>query len=563
MLMVGILSSYFRHAQCSAEDPRLRTKEKGLFFLAREYYISNMRAIFLFTFLLSLSANVYTQINYDSIAIELGYLLEENFTYDEASLFEEKFNDEAFKAYITIKDPDGNKDIEQFNKSFLSEDIGPEIYNRIQGFLNSETSYTFVNYTIDELKNIYIIFRLYSETGGLNYHQYLFEPSGIGAYRITDIYFFLNGEYISSTMETHYYNAIEGIVATEEGVESSELKSLFALARIRRLIDGGNIKKARKIFFRDLSEEDRKKKDYIFLELELTDPNDEAAYKDITERMVNFAEDGNPSFYLSAMDFYYLNKEYDKVITAVDSLYSFTGDYFLEIFKGTAYMELKDFESAEASLIKANDYAPEMATTYDLLFYFYDQIDDTPKFLNVLDTMSKYLKVDYKFLEKTMPVEYPQIVSKDTYTDWIDTRMKVRTMKADSLSEILMGKWVFQRSEDYQGNEIETSEYWEGDYGNTRPDITFSEGGNFSSRFDQEIHAEGTWDFDFNHSTFDFYVPFDKKSMEGKDIIESGFYEVVEGEYIELYSLYYYSIEEEYLKLFDPQNGLNVYKKLK
>ena len=522
-----------------------------------------LRTYFLIALFISLSANVFSQIDYDSIAIDLGYLLEENFSYNEDSLFREKFNNETFLSFINLKDPDGNQNVEEFNEKFAAENFGAILFNRLEALVSGESSYKFINYSVDEVKNIYLIFRLYSEEAGINYHQYLFEPSGIGSYRITDVYFFLNGEYFSKTLETHYYNTLESVVGLEEGNENNEFKTAIALVRIRRLIDTGNLKKARKIFYRDLSEEERSKKDYIFLELELTDVEDVEAYKSLTERMVNFAEEGNPSFYLSAIDFYYLDEKYHKVIEVVDSLYSFTGDTFLEIYKASSYLELEDYESAEQSLIKANEHHPGMYTTYDMLFYFYELRDELPKFLNVLDTMSKYLNIDYKFLEKSVPLEYPQFVANDTYKDWITERLNLRKIKADSLAMKLSGQWVFQGSQDFEGNDIETSLFWVGDYGKTRPNLNFSEDKNYHASINNEPYKQGIWDFDFGHNTIDFFVPFDEKTSEGKEIIEGGYYEVIDEDFFETYSYYYFSIENDVLKLYDVDHGLNIYKKLK
>ncbi len=524
--------------------------------------MNTVKINFLTFFFLSLSANVYTQIDYDSIALELGYLLQENFEYNEEELFDAKFNNEVFLSFITLTDPNGNKAIEKFNKKFGEDNYGNIIFQKLQEAVNEGSDYTFINYTIDDFKNIYIIFRLYNAGGGVNYHQYLFEPSGIKKYRITDIYYFLNGEYISQLLQTQYYETIEKLTDPDE-VKSQELKDMIALVRVRRLIENGKIEKANKIYYRDLSEKERAKKQHIFLEMELTDPADTQAYTKLTDKMISYAEEGDPSFYLSAIDHYFMREEYQKVIDAVDSLYTFTGDEFLEIFKASSYMQLNDNEAAEASLLKAIEYYPTMTPSYDMLLYFYESREDIPKLLNTLDTMGKYLSIDIKFLSQTIPNQYPEITQTETYKNWIGDRLTVRKIKVDSMSKILLGSWEFQGTEDFDGNAIETSSFGIEEYGNQRPDFSFSADWNFTATFDAVVYKQGKWDFDLAYETFDFFTLFDKKSAEGKTLIDQGNFQVIEGDYYEPFSYYYHSFDDEYLRLYDRENGLNVYKKLK
>lgn len=113
-------------------------------------------------FLFCLSANIYAQFDYDSIALEIGYSLEENFTYDERDLFGSKFNNEVFLSYVIEDEDKDNAVLKEFADEIIAQNYGVLLFDQIQSYLNEDTHYNFVNYYIDDLKkhlyNFQIVF---------------------------------------------------------------------------------------------------------------------------------------------------------------------------------------------------------------------------------------------------------------------------------------------------------------------------------------------------------------------------------------------------------------------
>ena len=526
--------------------------------------MTSSRASFLFICLICLSANVFAQFDYDSIALEIGYSLEENFEYKEIEEFNKKFNNEIFLSYVVLDNAEDNEQLKIFNDEILKKSYGTLLFEQIQSYLSVDSYYNFVNYYIDDLKNIFIIFRLYLEDGGINYHQYLFEPSGVAEYRMTDVYIYLAGEYFSETLQGVFYSMIEGTIDDEGNLDvgSDNFSLMAALGQVRKMKQKGNIEKARKLFF-EIPEEQRSTRELVFLELELTDINDEVAYKKLMERMIEYADEGDPSFYLSTIDYHFLNEDFDKVIESIDSLYEYTGDEFLEIYKGTSYIEMEKYEEAEKSFLLANEYYPDMPPTYDYLLYHYDLTDDKKKFLNTIDSMSKYLFVEFPIMDDMLKSEYPSIILSEEYLEWKEARSKEHYNSLDSLNNLLIGKWVFEGMEKLDGSKLETTEFWEEGYGKVRPNYSFNKKEIFSSQLKGEKFENGFWYIDIASETIDFRSKFDKKSEKGQKIIDNGNYVKENKIFYEVYSLYFLSIGETELKLYDPYEGILIYRKEK
>lgn len=525
--------------------------------------MTSFRPLAFLLFFFCLSANVSAQFNYDSIALEIGYALEENFTYDERELFSDKFNDEVFLSYILdTEDETVDENLKQIADEILQANYGGRLYDQIQSYLNEDTHYNFVNYFIDDLKNIYIVFRLFFDDGGINYHQYLFEPSGIAKYTLTDVYFYLSGEYNSQTLKRVLYGMLEDSAIKDGNInpESEQIKLYSILGQVNFLRKMGKIEEAKEIFF-SIPEEKRSDENLIYIELELTDIEDEEAYKNLMERMIAKAEEGNPSLYLATIDYHYINEDYDKIITAVDSLYSYTGDEFLELYKGNAYWEMDKIEEAEKSFLIANENYPTMPAPYDYLLGLYEIEDEKVKFLNTIDTMAKYLFVEHPLMVEILQEEHPEIVASEEYKIWDKKNSNAYSAKKDSLANLVSGIWTFEGMEQYDGETMETTDFWEEGYGKVRPSYSFNKEGIFTSELKGENFEEGLWKVDIANETIDFESKFNKRSPKGKKIIDGGYFRVEEKVYFELYSLYILSVEGNTLKLYDPTEGILVYSR--
>ena len=525
--------------------------------------MTSFRPLTFLLFFLCLSANVYSQFDYDSIALKIGYDLEENFTYEERELFSEKFNDKVFLSYILdSEDEQINETLKVYADEILKSDYGGLLYDQIQSYLDEDTYYNFVNYYIDDLKNIYIVFRLFFDDGGINYHQYLFEPSGIAEYTLTDIYLYLSGEYNSQTLKRVLYGMVQDS-GMKDGIinpDSEQVKLYSVLGRVNQLRKMGKIDEAREIFF-SIPQEKRDEESLIYIELELTDIEDEVAYKNLMERMITLAGENNPSLYLATIDYHFLNEDYEKLISAVDSLYGYTGDELLELYKGNAYWQMDRIEEAENSFLLANEYYPTMPAPYDYLLGLYEHEDEKLKFLNTIDTMAKYLMVEHPLMEEILEEQHPEIVASDEYKAWSQKKSKAYNMKKDSLSNLVSGVWSFDGMEQYDGEKMETTEFWEEGYGKVRPNYSFNPEGEFTSELKGENFEEGAWKVDIANETIDFESMFNRRSKKGKKIIDGGYFKVKDKVYYEIYSLYILSVEGDTLKLYDPTEGILVYKK--
>ena len=285
--------------------------------------------------------------NADSIVFHMGMRLDSSFANYDSSYFISVFNVDEFTNYFYLVDT-SEQELSGFNAGFKSA-LGYNLYGAIFRATRAGASYDFINYYQDYNEAYHLLFRLYLADAGLNYHDFVLYPDETGTLRITDVFIYATGEYMSETLYRIYYPAITRIL--NEDYFNKEKKTLydsyFKLGQINKYLEEGNRAKAR-LLFRTIPKEIRQDKIFILMEIKMLEPEDEKAYAKLLEKRASLFPD-DPAIYLWNVDRYIMRGEFSNALAMIDTLESMTDDDFLNFIRGNIFFQMNDYEKAEAS----------------------------------------------------------------------------------------------------------------------------------------------------------------------------------------------------------------------
>ncbi len=388
---------------------------------------------FIFIIFFCFGINLFAQSTKDSIAYMVGLQMENSFYEGNADFVSSIFNNEKFRDLFLLKD-DNNPDLKAFHLGFSQQNWAeayarPILYNLEQGGY-----YNFVNYYKDAYDNYFLIFRFFGNEG-INYHEYLLQIENKDQYYIIDIFNYLSGEFLSQTAEQIYLPlAMEySKFQPDESFLQNEVEDLIKLSKVKQLIQEGKLKKAKTLFF-TINEDLRATTAFTAIEFQLTSLEDEADYKEILERMMKNTE--SPAcVHLMSIDYYFMNEQYDQCMAAIDSLYSYTKDDFLDFYRGNIAFAEGNVEKSRAFFQRMAynfPYTPEgydytLAMEYQLMWY--------DSMLVTLDTLANKMDFYYKDLDPIMQSDYPLFTEKKLYKDWLKDRLESDQLLEEEFKE--------------------------------------------------------------------------------------------------------------------------------
>ncbi|MEM9920671.1 MAG: hypothetical protein AAF990_21415, partial [Bacteroidota bacterium] len=174
-----------------------------------------MKRIFILAALVWLPFQMSAQAAQDTIAWQIADSLETTFGQNSLGYFLRNFNDSIFLSGILFHKKD-NENLTSFNKGFVRGNAMKEFMGQVLKNIERGAYYNFVNYYQDDVGNYYLIFRYFSQSDGINYHEYLLEVMPDGALAITDIYVYITGEFLSETIRGVYAQLISRFLNEED-----------------------------------------------------------------------------------------------------------------------------------------------------------------------------------------------------------------------------------------------------------------------------------------------------------------------------------------------------------
>lgn len=286
----------------------------------------------------------------------LGSLIETSLTNNEVNTYIERFDKRSFVNLATseINDVQSKGSSKSgFNSSALT--AMSSIANVIYKHIETDGFYDFVNYYYDYEKQTYsMLFRLFSEENGLNYHEYRISKVG-DIFTYNDIYIYLSGETFSKTLSRIFYYSLSkekklSIFGKKKSKNYDDFIKASSLYRSGSFREAYNLLKT---ITGDITDE----KFFFVYEILITSnlETNQEHQESVEKMMQRYPND--PSLYLSQVDYYYIKKDFDKASEVVEQLMYQTNDDFLNYLLANIKIEAENYEEAIKHLdIVTNNY---------------------------------------------------------------------------------------------------------------------------------------------------------------------------------------------------------------
>lgn len=308
--------------------------------------------------------------------------------------------------------------IKEFNKGFeeslsTSFDLGGRIIREV----GNSGSYDFVKSRANSKGEYHLLFRLYGEQEGLNYHDFKIQRVD-GSYVILDVYVYTVGEYLSETMKSLYTIALSdrpGIL--DKLLKRSIQDDFLKIKEIKLLVMSGDYEKANNTY-KKLSSEILKQKSIQLTGIQIASNIDEKTWGEHIKRYkASFPND--PSLYLVSIDGYILSQEYEKALSTVDKLDSaLEGDSFLNMLRANIHYMLKDLDKAiELIEVMMDDY-PYSIDAFDTALTLYVEHGKYDKAIEVLNIMNETFELDMDVLKQVVTNGFPEFSKSPQYIKW-------------------------------------------------------------------------------------------------------------------------------------------------
>lgn len=357
----------------------------------------------------------------DEKVIQLGQKLADSFYEEDSSFFMDNFNVERFaqKVISINKDVSENAVMQEFNSVFKDGVFFNQFHQfpeRILAAIQNGVSYSIVNYYyhLDERK-YHLLFRLYSEDIGLNYHDYQLSYED-GEFQLQDIFKYSSGQYLSEIYQDLYQLSIP-----DESIEINRerLKTMIFFGQYKSLSRQRKYKKAFDLM-RNLRGEFTKKKTYLITKIEIAAKVNPVFHLEALDELLrNFPND--PTTKLMAIDYYVMLKDYNMTMQLLDEIQGITEDIFIDYIRGNAAWQFEDYESAEKAYANTIREYPTFENAKLNLMYLYDFLEkheDNIVLLNNMIENDEYNKKDLiDFIDDTSN-EFIHLPNARIYNRW-------------------------------------------------------------------------------------------------------------------------------------------------
>ena len=271
-------------------------------------------------------------------ALEFAKQMETSINKGDGSVLDKGFDKEEFAERMHL----GNSsEAKGFSKGIMSNlNFGTKITSE----LSDHVKFQFIKHYEKDSKH-HLIFRLYDEKEStLNYHDYELLKKHDKC-MVADVYVYLSGETLAETMgglfKTLYDKANE--------VGEKGLGGIENVKEIKQLVQRGKSAEAKKLFD-ELPAYFKKSKAIMLLNVSLcsnlTSEEYDTAIKEFREAFPN-----EPNMNLMMIDGYYLQKDYVKMLAAVNGLDSqINKDPLLDYYRYLSYKLMEDKPSARKYL---------------------------------------------------------------------------------------------------------------------------------------------------------------------------------------------------------------------
>ncbi|MFK7749928.1 MAG: tetratricopeptide repeat protein [Kordia sp.] len=333
----------------------------------------------------------------DEKVIAFGQRFSDSFYEEDSTFFMDNFNLDSFaKKVMSINEEvSENIAVKKFNSIFKDGVFFDKLHlfpQSIRKAIKEDASYGIVNYYyhLDERK-YHLLFRMYSENIGVNYHDYQlsFENE---EFQLQDVFVYTTGQYLSETYQDFYQLSIP---SKDTKITRQRLRSLVFIRMYKNLIKMKRYDKAFNLI-QNLKGEFTEKRIYHIIKIDIASKFNRVFHMQaIDELLKKFPND--PTTKLMAIDYYVMLKDYNATMQLLDELKETTEDDFIEYIRANAAWQFEDYELAEKAYAEIIKEYPNFENAKLNLLYLYDQLEkheDNIVLLNRMIESEEYLKKD-------------------------------------------------------------------------------------------------------------------------------------------------------------------------
>ncbi len=314
----------------------------------------------------------------DEKVIEFGQRFADSFYEKDTSFFMDNFNLQNFAEKVVSINEKANDDnaVEEFNAVFKKGLFLEKFHmfpENIRAAISRGASYSLVNYYyhLDERK-YHLLFRMYSDNGGLNYHDYQLGYEKDEFY-LNDVFIYSMGQYLSDTYRDLYELSIPSKDVKDTETNKNRLKGMIYFMRLESLLNTQKYKEALELTHK-LEGKFTEKKIYYTTKIKIASKINTVFHLEaIDELLKKFPND--PYTKLMEIDYYVMLKDYNATMQLLDEIQQNTEDSFIEYVRGNAAWQFEDYELAEKAYANTIIEYPGFAEAKINLMYLYDFLE--------------------------------------------------------------------------------------------------------------------------------------------------------------------------------------------
>ncbi|MBC8756822.1 hypothetical protein H2O64_19265 [Kordia sp. YSTF-M3] len=359
----------------------------------------------------------------DATVIVFGEQLQDSFYEKETTFFINNFDKDGFtkKVVLSLEETNKSQKIKKFNSSFKDGFFkGFEAFPlKIIESMEKDNSYDIVNYYYNDSEQKYhLLFRMFSDEEGLNYHDYQLNYVN-EKFLIEDLYIYSTGEYLSETLRQLYLMAIPKQYIDDIDIKRNRIANILFILQYKKLLEKQEYKKAFDLL-NNLEGDIKNQKIYYTLKIQVASEINDVYYMEaIDELLKKFPDD--PSTQLMAVDYHVMLKDYNATMGALNALQEATEDDFIEYVKGNMAWEFEDYEGAEKAYTYIMNEYPNYEMAKISLLYLYDFLEkheDNILLLNKMIDSEEYTKQDLVDFIDDKENEFEHLPNAPIYKKW-------------------------------------------------------------------------------------------------------------------------------------------------
>lgn len=328
--------------------------------------------------------------------------LNSDYINGDGSFFYKNFNTEKLREFDTNEDPSLGRSVREGLKA-----IGKRIHNDIE----SGSYYDFINYYEDnDDGSLHLIFRIFSEETGINYHDYSLRYQN-NKLQIEDIYIYLTGEsYLTTLIQIHQATNSKATNSKKPKTDALKINSFF------KLYQNGNYKYAY-LMLNSVKDREKLSRGLLILKAQVALKYSEDSYIETMEYLLK-KYPNDPSIALMSVDYYYTKKDFNAVFKALDILEETTGDDFLNYNRGNFAFELEEYDLALEYFQKVvKEYATFITGKLALLIT-YDKLEQYEVCIPLLDDLINTNGITKNDLDAYVSTELISLSKSAPYKKW-------------------------------------------------------------------------------------------------------------------------------------------------